>query len=250
MSTEAGKLAGAVDVWLRQELQDSHTGRNGYLDDNHAFRMGTPLPPSDSRNVDAQKVSSHHARFNLALSLRSDPAAQDDFFLAKITHHALMFVSGGFRNYCHFRADDQADYEALRFGRIDETGGATTEDIEWAAEIALLDVRSSSVSEARQRFIERGQIANDRILRRQMAVYEWLADHRYAQGSLGENTLPVRVSRERQRLGLGVALSHMVLVALERDGDLAQIPMLDARSITDVSATPSYPLRRSDGVLG
>ncbi len=250
MSTEAERLAGVVDDWLRAELQDSHQGRNSYLDNNRAFRRGAALPATDSRNVDAHKVNSHHTRFNLALSLRDDPATRDDFFLAKVTHHALMFVSGGFRNYCHFRADNQADYEILRFGLMNEPGGGTTEDIEWAAETAWRDSGTLSAREARQHFVRRGQAANDRILRRQMAVYDWMADHRYARGRLGEGTLPVRVSRERQRLGLGVALSHMALVALERGGDLSQIPMLDARSITDVSPVPTYPLRHSDDMLG
>jgi hypothetical protein len=230
-------ISGAIDQWLRDEVQESHAARNNYLDDYAKFAAAYDTIITDVENDDAKKAKSHYERFTRLMRLRQDPLnATDDFFIGKIIHHSLMFVSGGFRRECLFLANSQYEYEKLRFGQLEYTNSASSIDLPNAVTLALAQANNS-------RDIIRTSVAiNEEIYAKQQEADKWMLGNNKRLVDVEASDLPVTISHEKQVLGINLAVGHIVMVAAERDGDLSRVPFLEAKSISDVSQAPYYPL--------
>ncbi len=233
------RVAGVVDQWLQDELVASRDGRNSYLDGHEVFRKALTLG-NDPNNLDALKNSAHFSRFSNLLSLRQEGMI-NDFTLGKITHHALMFVSGGFRTNSYLLASNQGHYEELRFGRLNLPNGASTIDINSTTSLVWEACTESGNEITIEKFTDDANRANQSIYDGIQSMYQWIMEGNATVDALEEDSLPIVLTHERQRLGLTLAVSHMALITLENHGDLSKIPMLEPKSITDVSPVPHYP---------
>lgn len=239
MSSEE-TISGAIDQWLRDEVIESHSGRNNFLDDYEKFAAVYDADTTVENNDDAQKAQAHHSRFARLMAMRSDShSAENDFFLGKIIHHSLMFVSGGFRRECLFLANIQYEYERLRFGQLEYISGASSIDIPNAVTLALVQAKNN------QDIIGTSLAINDEIYSRQQEAEEWMISNNKRLVDVEASDLPVTISHERQVHGINLAVGHIVMIAAERGGDLSRVPFLEAKSISDVSQTPYYPLSGS-----
>lgn len=234
------RVSGVIDQWLRDELVDSKEGRNGFLDNHDSFRESLLLEGNYPLNFDAVKGSAHFSHFENLLSLRAS-GIHNEFTLAKITHHALRFVSGGFRANAYLRAWFQEQYENLRFGRKDEPNGAVSIDLASVVEETWDGFIDRSSGNTLGTFIGEARTANQLIFDGLQATYHWMNENNAYKSALDEESLPVQITNQRQKLGIGIAVSHIALVTLENGGDLSRVPMLEPKSITDVSPNPHYP---------
>ena|GEM_PF-4207686 len=58
-------IAGVINDWLRQEVEQSNTGRNAPLSDFAARQADFSKSFNDPTNINALKVKSHHDRLKL-----------------------------------------------------------------------------------------------------------------------------------------------------------------------------------------
>jgi hypothetical protein len=230
-------ISGAIDEWLREEVAESHAARNSYLDDYAKFAAAYDPNATGVENDDVKKARNHYERFTRLMRLRQDPLnATDDFFIGKTIHHSLMFVSGGFRRECLFLANSQYEYERLRFGQQDYMYGASSIDIPNAVTLAIAQAKTD------RDIIGTSIAINEEIYSKQKEADEWMLGNSRRLVDVEVSDLPVTISHERQIHGINLAVGHIVMTAAERGGDLSRVPFLEAKSISDVSQTPYYPL--------
>lgn len=241
----AEQITQGVDWWLRAEVRESRDGRNRVLDSFDLARASYARAPYDIGNIDAAKTRNHHARFNLLLEhVRPDDLC-NDYIAGKIIHHALMFVSGGFRTQSFLQARNQAEYEDLRFGRNKEANGAAGLPIEDIAAQALGDIAVHEQPDSidLDALMEQSRRANDEILLDHYRIYRWFNENPDRETDrIDSNEVPVRAVLDCQRNGLMLAVSHIAMAAESRNGNFERVPFLEPKSITDVSIQPIYPL--------
>lgn len=243
MSETAAVIANGVDKWLRDEVQESHDGRNRFLDDFAATRASY-LTGTTAYDLDIAKIASHYGRFKLVAegvaSLSSKPNERGEYAIAKAIHHALMFVSGGFRTQAFLEASSQDEYEHNRFSRLHEFNGATSIDL--TTGIGELLVEASGISTA-QELKEYSLDHNENIYAERPKMYQWFSDNpERAYHALSPNDLPVEIAVETQKRGLAIALGHIAFFGNRLEAGLAGVPFLEPKSISDVSPHPIYPL--------
>lgn len=232
-----------IDWWLREEVRESNAGRNVVLDDFSGMRESY-LQNSGSNSMDAAKITSHFGRFNLLVNNVDAEGLQRDFVAGKIIHHALMFVSGGFRTQCFLQAANQAEYEVLRFGRNSEPNGAAGVWIKDAVEATLGKDYVATPPQTLNiaQVLEESSKVNERIFENQLGIYGWLKSHPdHARSGLQEDSYPVELALDSQKAGLVLAISHIAVAASLREGKLSRVPVLEPKSISDVSSQPIYP---------
>ena len=87
-------------------------------------------------------------------------------------------------------------------------------------------------------YTERSHELNDSL-----AISEWFRDNpERTLDQLATIDAPVVLARETQIDSLTIATSHIALMAILHGGDFSQVPFLEAKSISDVSSQPYYPL--------
>lgn len=238
MAHEVDRASAAIDNWLRQEVIESRDGRNKVLDTYVERRAGFADRTSMAAVADLQKSSGHFTRYNRLLSLVDEATLRDeDYVVAKLIHHSLMFVSGGFRLEATLRAGTQAEYEELRFGGLDKPNGATS---------GAIDACVSSIFDDEldlQTYVEMNHELNEDIRANNLSIYAWFRDNpRRAYDALAVDDEPVEAMQYTQNSGLLLAASHIAIAASLRNSDLSAIPFLEPKSITDTSPTPIYPI--------
>ena len=232
--SQAKKVAGVVDWWLGEEVQNAASGRNSVLDNYNDVRGALASGPS-AENVGLQaKADSHFIRYRLKLPEYGRGTA-DRFYLASVHHHALMFTAGGFRRECMLRSADQDEYYGMR-----ASGSGTSLETLGVVKAAFTEVQSKRLygEDAIGDFVAWHLVKNDEVLAAKKAI-----DSRAVPVGvrLGADSDPVAAAREVQRLGIVMAVSSIVMSA-SLLGGYDQAPFLEPKSITDVSPQPIYPL--------
>lgn len=206
-------IAHTFESWLRDEVVNSTHGRNAVLDDFAALtaELADPEPSS--------KAESHFNRYRQFMDAYH-VLRDDDFYIGRMIHHSLMFVSGGFRRECAIRSADRDEYLRLR-------NSSTPHGI---AMISAVELSLDDALTARwpQRPIE-DFVASCLDTNVQLFTEQSKHEPSALEGAC-----------ESQRLGVGLAVAHLVMAA-ERRGSLAAVPILEPKSITDVSCAPLYP---------
>lgn len=235
-------IAAGIDQWLRREVVTSSSGQNR-VRDNHADVRSSYLQPD---GPDALKTSGHYDRFRHLLE-QYPALSGDDRFIARLIHHALMFVSGSARTQWHLQASTQEEYAALRFGRIFEYNGAAGINILRAVHegIALFkkfgpeDVSSVAVC---------SHAMNRMILDGHNRIFEWHMEHpERATEALAIDEGPVPALLACQEISVQLTAAHISFTARCRGG-LEHVPVLEPKSISEVSEEPLYPFRQQGGV--
>jgi len=219
------QVSNGIDWWLREEVRQSHDGRNGYLDDYVKTRRGFALPAADSKNMDAQKAAGHFKRYEMQLGTLNQDALRDDYLVGKFMLFSLMFVSGGFRGQCFFEAASQADYERLRFGDNDQPNGAAGISIYESVKRAFHNGLADSPDW--DSYLNTQHEGNKIVYEATTEVHEWFRDNPDRTfGSIQQGELPVENALVRQEVGLGLALSHIAIAQALRDGNLERTPFM------------------------
>ena len=229
-----------LSEWLSQETINSRDGRNRVLDDYAESANYFSAGVDTGASVDINKSRDHHNRFAFLMGLRIEPyVAQNDFFIGKIIHHSLMFVSGGRRRECLLVANSQEEYEQLRYGTSDNPAPPTGVDMYDVvkSEVKWFEENTPGLEEV----IERSKGINDQMLEAQLGSARSMIQNGIRVADLAPGDEAVEQTRERQRLGIALAVSHIGLVAHERGQNLARVPFLEPESISDVSPDPYYP---------
>ena len=228
-----------IDWWLREEVRNSHEGRNKPLDDFAWMRSGYLFPALDSRNTDAKKVGGHIQRYNQAIDLLNEnKIREDDKFVGKMMLFSLMFVSGGFRTECFMRAANQQQYMALRFDHLDQPNSATSIPIDQVANEAQDNWETFTAYKATNK------ILCDLIWESKNKTYEWFRDNpNRSMDAFKEYERPVELARVMQEAGLTLAISHIAVVSAMRGVNVAEVPFIQPMSISDADKQPLiYPL--------
>jgi hypothetical protein len=234
-------VSSGIDWWLREEVKESHQGRNRFLDDFDGMRASY-LTGSEGYDMDVAKATGHYDRFRvLAESVRptDSPDENDKYKIGKVIHHALMFVSGGFRMQAFLQARSQTEYEHNRYDRVDEFNGATSVDLPQAVGRLLLE--SDGIT-AFNDLKEYNLQHSDDIYKRRLEMYAWFSRNpERAEDALASQDLPIEIALETQQHGLAIAVGQIAFFG-RRLGGVEAVPFLEPKSISDVADTPIYPI--------
>lgn len=238
-STE--RVADVLQQWLADEIVNSDGGRNAYLSEYQDRRNDLFKPFDDQTNNQAQKAKSHYSRFiQWVRPYKEFDFRSDDWFAARLTFASMMNVSGSYRKQCFFESSDEADYLQRRYERpvaIDVHSIIANE----LSPDSLQVVSEMDEDERLDHIIERSLRVNDESLHLHSSVHSWAMKHRKDSGSIATaEDEPVAAMKQAQTLWAGLAAAHIVVAASFRDGDLARVPFLEPKSITDVTEV-NYP---------
>lgn len=225
----------ALDVWLREEVEESNRGRNQFLDDFETTRRGLIQTSVGPDALDAKKSDAHYMRYKFLLEiLDEDKLVNHDHAVGKLIHHSLMFTSGSFRLQSILRAGNQAEYEALRFGDLDEPNGATT--------VSIYDTVAATFANTQHldfdAYLDMNRELNSEIHGGHKEVARWFLDNSgrtFEPLEAGE--APVVAMEAAQRSGLVLAASHICMASALRGVGVGEIPVLGPKSITDAELT-------------
>ncbi len=242
MNDQVDQIGRGIDLWLRQEVTESNKGRNHFLDSYFDMRQSYILG-EDSHNFDVAKTTSHHGRFKIAVENLDETQVFTDsykFAVGKVIHHALMFVSGGFRTQAFLEASSQEQYIQNRFGRLNDYNGA----IGLSLNEQIDDVLCKIDAETSMQVLRGSSLAkNDEIYNQHRSIYAWFASHaEKLTTDLSRDSEPVQAALTQQKLGLAIAVSHIAFFGNRIEGGIARVPFLEPKSISDVSRQPIYPL--------
>jgi hypothetical protein len=233
-------IAKGIDWWLREEVLESSQGRNKIRDNYVEVRQSYSQP--EERSSDVAKTGGHYVRFNQLVAVYPEEYGSD-YFIGKVLHHALMFVSGNFRTQCHLQAATQEEYNKLRFGRRKEYNGAAGVDILSAVHLGIEAFRKFGTHDL-QDVVTSSMRLNQDIFDANSEIFRWhTANPGRAMDGLREDEGPVPAVKVCQRLAICLAAGHVRLASQLRDGLLEAVPFLEPKSITDASEQPLYLFR-------
>jgi hypothetical protein len=244
MNEQIGKISRGIDIWLRQEVTESGEGRNQSLDSYPDMRQSY-MAGEDGYTLDVAKAAGHYGRFKLALGNLDESELQpfSDFYkfaVGKVIHHALMFVSGGFRTQAFLEASSQEEYNQNRFGRLNDYNGAIGINLDDHVGEGLKEIDALATMQGLKAL---SHAKNDEIYNQHRSIYAWFASHPEKHAAaLGHDSDPVQAALAQQRLGLAIAVSHIAFFGNRIEGGFAQVPFLEPKGISDVSRQPIYPL--------
>lgn len=146
-------IARVINDWLSDEINESSSIRNAYLDNFDQLRTEI----SDG-NTPTSKATSHFNRYEQTLKIYQ-AGMSNDFFMGKIIHHSLMFVSGGFRRQSASESHTQQEY---RLNRRRAVSGVVMQNVVRQAS-DMWDIEAPMVLDKLQLFIDKCTALNKTI---------------------------------------------------------------------------------------
>ena len=216
------KITDGIVDWVQADRQVSNTDRNNYLDRIDEQRRLLALPFEDPSNQLVNKLYSHIQRLPLWFeAFASDPT--NDYQTGKIIFSPLMLLSGRYREQHLFQATDQDDYYRRKSALGDlkiEVGEAVANRINTLGETELDLPTLQATSRA----------CIETALREEQAVNLRAADGK----DFGlQESLAVESIRAGERVWTEFAADLIVYARQVRGGNLAAVPLLEAKSISD-----------------
>jgi hypothetical protein len=218
-------ISAVMHGWLAEEIRSSGEGKNAVLDDWDTFIQSG-----------VAKAKSHYDRLWSRTSQFQALKSRDKFIALQI-FDAQMGMSGAFRTNCRVMALDQADYLAKRYGNSP----------------LGIDI-GKQIDERLYRHF--GRIPSSEDLRMARVLPETLISSTHDTNQLRLSTIqrisqaedidsPAKKINSSSRLirlqerWMDLAVDYVVFAAQQRGGDLAAVPMIEPKSITD--AAVYYP---------
>lgn len=235
----AENVARGIRWWLREEARRSRLDHNRVLDNYALARTDYQKAVDDPGNSDMKKAEGHYMRFQFVTRDMGVEDLRKNQIIARVVHHALMFVSGGFRTQAFLQSNDQATYELIRF----DMGEATGLYVDEVTAVVQENVERTMASPDVDRVVAKGLVINEDILVAKRAMSAWFAANpAYLHRSLGFHTEPVQKSLEIQRAGIGLTASYVTVAAVVRGGNFGAVPVWQPESITTAASQPPvYP---------
>lgn len=231
------EIVAGLEGWLNDEIINSHVGRNQILDNWQQLREDIGKNVTDPTNQDSRKYTGHVHRFNILMTaVDADTLATNDFATGKAIHHSLMFVSGGFRKACALRAANQEEYEDMRL-RGPQPLSTNLRQAIIKAKVGFAEDGVSFES-----LLNRATFLSGRVLRRHSSMNDWMQiNPRELLQPQAVTSVPVEKANDIQSAGIELAGRLILFAAQVRKGGLAAVPILEPKSISDVSKRPIYP---------
>lgn len=230
------EIAGELNLWLATEIVNADGGRNHYLSDFQDRRNDLFKSFDDPTNFQSQKAKSHYDRFFQWVNpYTEDDFRYDDWFAARLTFASLMEISGSYRKQCFLEAADEQDYLKRRYGRpigidMDEVVRKELDPIRLEATFELNE------EERLRQIVNRSHDVNNKSLVLHKLLHTWAIAHPKDSGSIASGEAkPIVAMKDAQRMWAGLAVAHIVVAASFRDSDFGAVPLLEPKSITDVS---------------
>jgi len=228
-------IAGVINDWLRQEVEQSNTGRNAPLSDFAARQADFSKSFNDPTNINALKVKSHHDRLKpWAHQYAAGGGAYDDWATARLTFTSLKFISGGYREQCLLESKDTDSYLRMRHQQ-----GPSSVDVVGVAADELAYAFALRVGQATRirTIVDRTLAANETNL----AVHKFIhADAASLATGAYSDLTAVEAVRFTQSLWTSLAVAQIMVAASVREYDYAKVPLLEPASLSE-STRVQYP---------
>ena len=241
-------ISGAIYDWLKAEVDSSSQpdDRNLYLNSRAAGMLALTYPYDDDRNATGVKDRNHQDRLPIwyqGFIAGLDPTFTDqkmkDFTAAKMPFAALMEASGAFRIQSYLMVKEQTEGDPKEIERLAQ---AEYEEIRSAA--INVNVGAIALDYMTNNFPRGIDFANNPLTAEHLLAVQ---ERRAAIGEYGIKSLcaqimngmrpeaSINMMNTVQENWLRLAFSYIAFIAKTRGGDLAAVPFLEARSISDAS---------------
>lgn len=222
-------IATAFTGWLDAEVRNSGEGGNAILNDYPGFVEALSLDYFDNSNVPAGKSRSHYDRLKLWTEETFPGHSSDDEVIARQLFGVLMGLSGAFRTQCLLISSSQNSYMNYRNGPNPlglDVKGQVQQRLQqrFGKQPDLNDLKKPVVTETE--LIEDTHITNG--LRRQTEQELFSQKRMFTMRKVLNASRLLHVRREWLNLGV----DYMLFAAQTRNGDLAQVPFLEPKTIT------------------
>lgn len=225
----AANISEAFSQWLRDEVASSSSEGdvNVYLDEFNTAREGLRGGWDHPKNFTARKLESHLTRLPLwweAYTL--DPS--DDYQSARFLFNSLMQVSGCYRNQCYMEAKDADDYKERRLKAVGIYLGTTVlhrlmDTVPASGSFAEADITLEELDKVRVEVSEAGEEAVRKVCKRTVAGFDFGVP----------DSMSAKFMMEAQHAWLNLSSDSVVFAAKIRGGELAAVPFLEAKSISE-----------------
>lgn len=223
--------------WLQAEVNSSmdENNRNSILDDYDSAIKGLKGGWDHKSNFTARKFESHIMRLPLWLEAYSyDP--EDDYQAARLLFAGLMQVSGSYRNQCYLQARNPEDYVERRKDVIgtnmhNAVGVRLHTHLPSTGNFARANIELDDLEKRMQETIKVGETSVRAVCNRTKYGYD-------LGQSRSRSVNEMQIAQYNWLTFATDCLTHSVKV---RRGNLADVPFLEAKSISDEPKV-YYPL--------
>lgn len=236
-------LTRAFSDWLDGEVISSGEGVNAVLNNYDLATEGIRGGAEHPNNFAAQKSAGHLNRLPIWWTGFAETPLDDkdyDYVTARIGFAALMEVSGGWRIQCYLKSKTATEY--LRRRNAKPAGIPIQKAVTDRLWQLLPD--SGNFAEAdlsfRDLHEQTKKVANLSELAIKTMCHE--AQDFAQQTRVRYKNVPIQQMLGNQYNWLTLAVDSVVLAAKDRGGDLAAVPFLEPRSISEESGKTHYPL--------
>lgn len=235
-------ISTAIYDWLAAEVETSSQSGdvNEVLNDYSRARAGLRGGFDHKDNFPWQKVQAHANRLALDMEAFATTPPSDNYFdkiASKIVFDGLMEVSGTYRIQCYFQATDPENYLERRRQVVGIDIGMSAVDrlvalVPSNGDFSASKITPESLAARSKEVAELGITAVKRVCSRAALEYDLGVPH----------SRSVEEMASAQYHWLNFSLDALLLIAKQKDGDLAAVPFLEPRSITEQSGQLHYPL--------
>ena len=222
-------VATAISGWLQAEVRHADSGTNAFLSNYPLERHCLSLAFDDENNLMTQKTRSHYQRRIQWVDPASNEGLWDnDWATGRVLFTSLMTLAGSYvaRRY----EDVLRPAEILTIVRNELAKPETAELVEVEPEKRIAIITDMTLE------------ANERNIAFHRALSEWVAGHPVDVGAMATwEDQPVQDMLAAESMWAGITVAQMVVAASFRDDDYSRVPVLEPKSITDVSKV-IYPL--------
>lgn len=242
-------IAGSIEQWLMKEVGSSVVGRNQVLDDFNDWHRSLSLPYNHPANVNARKNKNHYSQlmnWTNGLVEHYDDFRQEqaDYTLARQMFRAQMYLSGLFRVSCFMQAVDQEEYYRRRL-ESEHIGLNVDPRMEiWHSFYRLYDYIPDETAVFRP-VLTLPELTN-RTLELNERQREYVKRlHEGGKDDIGKEESPTMdMIIDMENGWLGHLVDYIAFTASERRGQLAAVPFLEPKSISE-DPQPYYPFAES-----
>jgi hypothetical protein len=237
------RVATAISDWLQSEVRHADSGTNAFLSNYPLERRCLSMAFDDENNLMTQKARSHYRRRIQWVDPASNEGLwENDWMTGRVLFASLMTLAGCYRTQDYLEAADAEDYVARRYEEVlrpAEILSAVRNELAKPETIELVEAAPNKrIAIVTDMTLE----ANERNIAYHRALSEWVASHPVDVGAMAAwEDQPVQDMLAAESMWTGTTVAQMVVAASFRDDDYSRVPVLEPKSITDVSKV-IYPL--------
>ena len=231
-------IANVFHDWLAEEIANSRSNNNSYLNDYEGYAASQGLAYDDPSNLNTVKGLAHYNRLRMRTVFMEDEPVSDKLLALQI-FDCTITLSGLYRLQCATRALSQEHYMSWRYGQ-----GPLGVNIQKQVNQRLLDryERLPGTQDLRNKVISVEELmdATNEANEQRLEALKYLFDGKKIFG-MRKVLYAARLANE-QKAWLDLGVDHVIFAAQQKDGTLEEVAMLEPKSITDAGVY--YPFRK------